>query len=120
MEAKVGAVQRDIEEVKTKKELEWYVQTWENNEKSESQNPIARVTAMLEKPKRIDAKQKSKDYLDAKVICGEANEDTYEKLGKFDTALKKRVLAFLKSLLYIPEIQKKCFPGVKNWKIICL
>ena len=87
MEAKVGAVQRDIEEVKTKKEQEWYVQTWENNEKSESQNPIARVTAMLEKPKRIDAKQKSKDYLDAKVICGEANEDTYEKLGKFETAL---------------------------------
>ena len=51
----------------------------ENNGKPESQNPIARVTAMLEKPKLIDAKQKSKDYLDAKVISGEANEDTYEE-----------------------------------------
>ena len=88
LETKVGGVQRDIKEIKTKKEQEWYVQTWENNGKPESQNPIARVTAMLEKPKRIDAKQKSKDYLDAKVICGEANEDTYEKLGKFETALK--------------------------------
>ena len=76
LEAKVGAVQRDMEEVKTKKEQEWYVQTWENNGKPESPNPIARVTAMLEKPKLIDAKQKSKDFLDAKVICGEANEDT--------------------------------------------
>ena len=89
------------------------MQTWENNGKLESQDPIPRETAMLENPK-------IKEYLDIKVISGEANEDTYEKLGKFDTALKKRVLAFLKSLLYIPEIQKKCLPGVKNWKIICL
>ena len=88
LEAKVGAVQRDIEEVRTKKEQEWYVQTWENNGKPESQNTIARVTAMLEKPKLIDAKQKSKDYLNAKVISGEANEDTFEKLGKFETVLK--------------------------------
>ena len=32
LEAKVGAVQRDIEEVKTKKEQEWYVQTWKTME----------------------------------------------------------------------------------------
>ena len=119
LEAKVGAVQRDIEEVKTKKEQEWYVQTWENNGKSESQNPIARVTAMLEKPKLIDAKQKSKDYLDAKVISVEANEGTYEKLGKFETAFKKRTLVFIERL-HLPKIKKKCLPGVRNWKIICL
>ncbi len=65
------------------------MQTWENNGKPESQDPIPRETAMLENPK-------IKEYLDIKVISGEANEDTYEKLGEFETALKKRVVAFIK------------------------
>ena len=80
------------------------MQTWENNGKPESQDPIPRETAMLENPK-------IKEYLDIKVISGEANEDTYEKLGEFETALKKRVVAFIK---------KAPLNGVKGWKIIFL
>jgi len=49
---------------------------------------------MLEKPKVTDANQKSKEYLDIKVRNGEANE----KLGKFETTLKKRVLAFIEKV----------------------
>ena len=40
-----------VEEVKKKKEKELYVNTWESNAQPESQDPIARVTAMLEKPR---------------------------------------------------------------------
>jgi len=49
---------------------------------------------MLERPKVTDAKHKSREYLDVKAISGEANEDTFEKLGRFETALKKRVLDY--------------------------
>ena len=34
----------------------------------ESQDPFARVAAMLEKPKHTDVNQISKDYLDGKVM----------------------------------------------------
>ena len=65
-----------------------YVNKWENNDEPENQSSIARVTALLEKPKLTDENQKSKDFLDAKVISGDANEYTFEKLGKFETALE--------------------------------
>ncbi len=67
-----------------------YVNKWENNDEPENRSSIARLTALLEKSKLTDANQKSKDFLDAKVISGDANEYTYEKLGKFETAPKKR------------------------------
>ena len=54
---------------------------------------------MLEKPKITDPNQKSKDFLDAKVISGGANEETYEKLGRFETALQKRILAFKTAMI---------------------
>ena len=54
-------MQKDIEEVETKKEQEWCLQTWENNTIPEGQDPIAKATALLEKSKLIDANQKSKD-----------------------------------------------------------
>ena len=44
---------------------------------------------MLEKPKLVDAQQKSKDLLDAKVIDGSATEDTNEKLCIYQTSLRK-------------------------------
>ena len=80
---------------KKKKEKELYVNTWESNAQPDSQDPIARVTAILEKPKITDENQKVKDFLDAKVISGDANEDTYEKLAKHETNLKKKILAFI-------------------------
>ena len=54
---------------------------------------------MLEKPKITDPNQKSKDFLDAKVISGGANEETYEILGRFETALQKRILAFKTAMI---------------------
>jgi len=70
------------------------MQTWENNGKPEDLDPTTRFTGMLERPKVTDAKHKSREYLDVKAISGEANEDTFEKLGRFETALKKRVLDY--------------------------
>ena len=40
--------------------------SWKNAQ--ECQDPFARVTAILEKPKHTDVIQISKDYLDAKVM----------------------------------------------------
>ena len=107
LEEIVGAVQRDV--VKTKKENKSYVNTWENNGKPENQDPIARLTAMLEKPKLAYANQKSKDFLDARVISRDANEDPYEKLGRFETALKKRILAFIEKALKYARNHKEMF-----------
>ena len=45
--------------------------------------------------KITDENQKVKDFLDAKVISVDANEDTYEKLAKHETNLKKKILAFI-------------------------
>ena len=60
-------MQRDVKEVKTKKEKESYVETWEANTKLENQDPIARVTAMLEKPKLTDANRIRKGFLDGRT-----------------------------------------------------
>ena len=38
---------------------------------------------------------RSNEFLDIKVRDGMANEDTWEKIGRFKTALNKRVLAFI-------------------------
>ena len=40
---------------------------WKNNSTPESQDPITRETAMLEKPKIIDAQDRFKEFLDAAV-----------------------------------------------------
>ena len=48
---------------------------------------------MVEKPKLTDAIEKSKDFLYARMISGDATEDTYEKLGKYETIPKRRILA---------------------------
>ena len=68
------------------------METWEN--KLESQDPIAKVTAMMEKPKIIEADQKRIEFLNMKVIDETAKEDTWKKISKIENALKKRVLAF--------------------------
>ncbi len=83
--------------------------TWENNGKPENQNPIARLTAMLEKPKLAYANQKSKDFLEARVISRDANEDTNEKQGRFETALKKRIHAFIEKALKCARNHKEMF-----------
>ena len=77
--------------------------------RSKNHDPIARLTAMLEKPKLAYANQKSKDFLDARVISRDANEDPYEKLGRFETALKKRILAFIEKALKYARNHKEMF-----------
>ena len=92
------------------------METWESNAKLESQDPIARVTAMMDKPKIIEADQKRMEFLNIKVIDETANEDTWEKISKIGNALKKRVLTFIeKAPRYMQEIQKEC---VNNWNRI--
>ena len=44
-----------MQEVKTKKENDAFMHMWENNATPDSQDPITRVTAMLERAKVIDA-----------------------------------------------------------------
>ena len=66
----------------------------ENNAKLESQDPIAKVTEMIEKPKIIEADQKRIEFLNMKVIDETAKEDTWKKISKIENALQKRVLAF--------------------------
>ena len=51
LEVIVGEMQKDVKEAKTKKQKESYGNTWEINSKPESQDPLARVTAMHEKSK---------------------------------------------------------------------
>ena len=49
------------------------MQKQENNGTPEGQDPITRVTTMLERPKIMDAlQQQSKDFPDAKVTNGTA------------------------------------------------
>ncbi len=92
------------------------METWESNAKLESQDPIARVTAMMDKPKIIEADQKRMEFLNIKVIDETANEDTWEKISKIGNALKKRVLTFIeKAPRYMQEIQNEC---VNNWNRI--
>ena len=64
LEVIVGEMQKDVKEAKTKKEKESYGNTWENNSKPESQDPLSRVTAMHEKSKLEVANQKSKKFLE--------------------------------------------------------
>ena len=66
-DAVVVTVQKDIQELKTQKGKESYMNMWKNNSTPESQDPITRETAMLEKPKIIDAQDRFKEFLDAAV-----------------------------------------------------
>ena len=59
MGVKVGSMPQDIEVDKMKKTQDLYLETLENYAKPESHDPIARVTAMLEKPKVTDVKSPS-------------------------------------------------------------
>lgn len=63
----VVTVQKDLHEVKKQKGKESYMNMWKNNSTPESQDPITRETAMLEKPKIIDAQDRFKEFLDAAV-----------------------------------------------------
>ena len=54
--------------------------------------------------KITDENQKVKDFLDAKVISGDANEDTYEKLAKHETTLQDKNPSFYRKA---PEICRK-------------
>ena len=118
LETTVWEMLRYVEEVKKKKEKELYVNTWESNAQPESQDPIARVTAILEKPKITDENQKVKDFLDAKVISVDANEDTYEKLVKHETTLQEKILAFIEKPPKYAGNPKEVFSGVRNCKLI--
>ena len=66
-DAVVVTVQKDIQELKTQKGKESYMNMWKNNSTPKSQDPITRETAMLEKPKIIDAQDRFKEFLDAAV-----------------------------------------------------
>ena len=66
-DAVVVTVQKDIQELKTQKGKESYMNMWKNNSTPKSQDPITRETAMLEKPKIIDAQDRFKEFLNAAV-----------------------------------------------------
>ena len=90
-----------------------HVETWEN--KLESQDPIAKVTAMMEKPKIIEADQKRIKFLNMKVIDETANEDTWKKYLKLKMPLRNEFWLLKKRLDDMQETQKEC---VKNWNRI--
>ena len=75
-----------------------FVQNWFRIDTKMMRNFVQKKSFRA-KPRNCCANQKSKDYLVAKVINGEANEDTYEKLCKFETALNKVILAFIEKAL---------------------
>ena len=53
----------------------------EKNMRPESQDPIAKITEMLEIPTIMEVSQKTKEFLDIKVIYGTENKNTWEKLS---------------------------------------
>ena len=56
-DAEMETLWKQFQAVKMKNESQLYMQTWENNAASETQDPIARVQAMLEQSKKIENTQ---------------------------------------------------------------
>ena len=56
-DAEMETLWKQFQAVKMKNKSQLYMQTWENNVASETQDPFARVQAMLEQSKKIENTQ---------------------------------------------------------------
>ena len=88
----VKQVGTDKEVVNTrKKDVDHtFAKTWEETAVPETQDPIGRVVAKLEKPKQEDAQRLYMGLFKAEVIAGRATLDTYVKLSKTEESCKSK------------------------------
>ena len=71
-----------------------FAQTWQESATPETQDPIGRVVAILERPKVEDAQEVYVSYLKVEKFAGRRDRLTLRDLSRAEAEYKKRMLDF--------------------------
>ena len=92
LQAQLTETKEKLAEQKDKEKS--FAQTWQESATPETQDPIGRVVAILDRPKVEDAQEVYVSYLKAEKPAGRGDRQTLRDLSRAEAEYKKRLLDF--------------------------
>ena len=80
LQAQLAATNKELADIKQKDQS--FAKTWQESTMPETQDPICRVVAVLERPKVEDSQEYYVSLLKAEKAAGRANMQTHRDLNK--------------------------------------
>ena len=97
-----------------------FAQTWQEAATPETQDPIGRVIAILERTNVEDAQLAYLTYLKAEKEAGRGDRQTMRDLSRAEAEYKKRMLDFSCKAPTYDGNPAKVFDWLENWRNIYL
>ena len=91
MQLKQDLLEKELNKAQQKEESKAFTKTWEETATLETQDPLARKVANLEKPKKVDKSLNYLEILQADVDSGRADRNTHAELRKAEKAYIKKM-----------------------------
>ena len=114
LQAQLTEIKEKLANIEQKDKEKSFAQTWQESATPETQDPIGRVVAILERLKVKDAQEVYLTYLKGEKAAGRGDRQTLRDLSKAEAEYKKRLLNFsCKALTYDGNLPK-CLTGVVN------
>ena len=114
MQLKMDSLEKELKNLQQKEENMAFTQTWENNGVLETHDPIARVVAKLERPKKVERTLSYMELLRADVDSGRAYRHAHAELSKSEENYDKRMREFVRYAPSYDKNPKKVFDWCEN------
>ena len=94
LQAQLAETKKELVEIKQKDKDKSFAQIWQESATPETQDPIGRVFAMLERPKVEDSQAFYVSWLKAEKAVGRVDGQTFRDLSRAEAEYEKRLLNF--------------------------
>ena len=94
LQAQLAETKKEMAEIKKKDKDKSFAQTWQESATPETQDPIGRVVAMLERHKVEDSQEYYISWLKQEKEAGRVDRNTLRDLSKAEADYEKRLLDF--------------------------
>jgi hypothetical protein len=94
LQAQLTETKKKLADIEHKDKDKSFAQTWQESATPETQDPIGRVVARLERPKVEDAQEVYVSFLKAEKAAGRGDRMTLQDLSRAEAEYKKRLLDF--------------------------
>ena len=94
LQAQLAATNWELANIKQKDKDQAFAKTWQVEATPETQDPIGRVVAVLERPKKEDSQEYYVSLLKALKAAGKADMQTHRELSKAEAEYEKKLRDF--------------------------
>ena len=94
LQAQLTETTKKLTDIEQKDKDKSFAQTWQESATPETQDPIGRVVAILERPKVEDAQEYYVSFLKAEKATGRGDRQTLRDLSRAEAEYKKRLFDF--------------------------